>query len=72
MQFDEGGIYGGGRRGDHQRGEIGMRVEYFSLGDVTISFSYGHSEKGMMEGRINESRRDVRCEGVKTVKVKER
>ena len=47
-----------------------MRVKYFSLGDVMVSFSHGHSEKDTMKGGINESGGNTSYESVKTMKVK--
>ena len=47
-------------------------MEQFSLGDVMVSFSHGHSEKDMMKGGVNESGGNTSYQSMKTVKVKKR
>ena len=49
-----------------------MRVEQFSLGDVMVSFSHGHSEKDTMKDGVNESGENTSYKSMKTVKVKKR
>ena len=72
MEFSDGGVHRGGQRGNHQRGRVRTRVKQFSLGDVMVSFSHGHSEKDTMKGGVDESGGRTSYESMETVKVKKR